>query len=355
MLKIVVAMTLLLPGLVTAQAPRAPVAVDVVRGEAVEAMQTATGAIYAREELLLRAPVAGRLAWILEAGQWAQEGQDLARIDATPLVLQREEQLARIRRSQVQLKNLDTRLQRYTELKAEDYATDVELDDLRAQRDLARADLDIARAQVRQLDDRIARATIRAPFDGVVTAQNRHAAEEVAQGEELARIVNVSEVELRAQLPLSWLSRLKAGDVLEASGAGHTLLGTIRSLIPDGNRMAQTFEARIDLPPEAAQIWAPGQLADVRLPTALLDQALLVPRDALVLRREAKYVYRITPDSTAEQVKVTLGPGRGEWIVVQGELSPGDRVAVRGAERLSNGQAVEVVRDLAAERNPQPS
>ncbi len=355
MLRIVAAMVLLLPGLAAAQAPKAPVAVDVVRREAVEAIQAATGAIYSREELLVRAPVSGRLQWIREAGQWVRAGEDLARIDATPLVLQREERLARIRRSEVQLKHLDTRLERFTELKAEDYTTDVELDDLRAQRDLARADLDIARAQVRQLDDQIARATIQAPFDGVLTAQNRYAAEEVAQGEELARMVNVRHVELRAQLPLSWLPRLKTGDVLEASGAGRTLLGTIRSLIPDGDRMAQTFEARIDLPPEAAQIWALGQLTDVRLPTALLDQALLVPRDALVLRREAKYVFRIAPDSTAQQVTVELGAGRGEWIVVQGALSPGDRVAVRGAERLSDGQAVEVVRDLAAERHSQAS
>ena len=338
-----------------AQAPPAPVAVDVVRSETVESTQSATGTVYSRQELLVRAAVPGRLSWIREAGESVQAGEVLARIDATPLILQREERQARIRRNEVQLQNLEDRLQRFSELQADDYYSDGDLTDLRAQRDLARGDLEIARVQIRQLDDQIERATIRAPFAGIVTERNRHAAEEVTRGEQLARLVDTTNIELRAQLPLSWLWRLERGDMLQVQAGGRQLLGTIRQVIPDADRMAQTFEARIDLPAEASSHWAVGQLTAVHLPTALQATALLVPRDALVLRREAKYVYRITTENTAEQVMVELGAGRGDWIVVEADLTAGDRVAVRGAERLADGQSVEIIRDLASERASQAS
>lgn len=337
------------------QAQSVPVVVDEVRSQNVEGMQAATGSLFSRQEMQLRAPVGGRLEWLQEVGVAVRAGAELARIDATPLLLQREERLARIQRSRVQLEHLEARLARVLQLEAHDYTSLETLDELRAQRDLARSDLKIAEVQVRQLDDQIGRARIVAPFDGLLTAQSRFAGEELSLGEDIARFVNPRNLELRARLPLSWLGQLRAGDVLEASAAGQSFLGQIRHLIPVGDRQAQTFEARMDLPAQAAAHWALGQLTEVRLPAALLAQSLLVPRDALVLRRDAKFVFRLGADGLSEQLPVKLGVGRGAWIVVDGDLRAGERVIVRGAERLQAGQAVQVIRDLASEVRATPS
>lgn len=337
-----------LPSAYAAEMPVAPVVVDHVRQDSAQAGQSATATVHSRQELRVRAGVAGRLEWVREAGERVARGDALARIDVVPLTLQREEQLARIHRNEVQLANLASRLARFSELQASNYYSVVELDDLRAQRDLAKADLEIARVQVRQLDDQIARATVVAPFEGLVTEQFRYPGEEVARGEDLAQVFNVGDIELRAVLPLDWLPGLAVGDVLEVRrGAEAAVLGTIRRLIPNADARSQTFEARVDLPASVQPSWVVGQLAAVRLPAALLARALMVPRDALVLRRDATYVFHIDDSEHAQRVPVELGAGRGEWIVVSGALSEGDRVVVRGAERLAPGQMVEVVRDLA--------
>lgn len=332
----------------SAELPAAPVVVDHVRRDSAQAAQNATATVHSRQELRVRAGIAGRLDWVREAGESVKVGQALARIDVVPLTLQREEQLARIRRNEVQLSNLKSRLARFSELQASNYYSVVDLDDLRAQRDLAKADLEIARVQVKQLDDQIARATVVAPFDGLVTQQFRYAGEEVARGEDLAQLFNVNDVELRAVLPLAWLPHISVGDVVEAHRQGRDVtLATIRSLIPRADTRSQTFEARIELP-QSQPAWVIGQLASLRMPAAAQSAALMVPRDALVLRREGSYVYHVDDTAHARRVVVELGAGRGQWVVVTGDLHEGDRVVVRGAERLMPDQAVDVVRDLAA-------
>lgn len=52
---------------------------------------------------------------------------------------------------------------------------------------------------------------------------------------------------------------------------------------------------------------------------------------------------RVSADGTAEQVEVTLGAAREARVEVRGALRAGDRVVVRGAERLAQGQTGRIV------------
>jgi hypothetical protein len=78
------------------------------------------------------------------------------------------------------------------------------------------------------------------------------------------------------------------------------------------------------------------------MPTAVAREVLTVPRDALVLRREGAFVYRIDDELKAEQVSVITGLGAGKLIEVIGDINAGDRVVIRGAERLSTGMIVQI-------------
>jgi multidrug efflux pump subunit AcrA (membrane-fusion protein) len=69
---------------------------------------------------------------------------------------------------------------------------------------------------------------------------------------------------------------------------------------------------------------------------------ITVPRDAVILRQGASYVMRVRPDNTAERVAVNLGPGRENHVQIDGSLQAGDRVIIRGAERLEPGQTVKI-------------
>ena len=96
----------------------------------------------------------------------------------------------------------------------------------------------------------------------------------------------------------------------------------------------------VDLPTATPGSAIDGQFAEVNIPLADEEPALFVPRDAVVLRSSGSYVFRINSENKAEKVDVVLGKGRGDLVSVTGQLAAGDRVAVRGAQRLSDGQEV---------------
>jgi multidrug efflux pump subunit AcrA (membrane-fusion protein) len=55
------------------------------------------------------------------------------------------------------------------------------------------------------------------------------------------------------------------------------------------------------------------------------------------------YVIRVSNDRRAERVDVKAGLADGDWIGVEGKLSPGDEVVVRGGEPLRGNEKLQVV------------
>lgn len=327
-----------------------PIVVDHVRSERMVKAMPVSGTVATRQEMQVTAGIAGRIAWMAEPGTRVQAGDPVARLDTGPLRLELAEQQAMLQRDSVNHRYLEQEVRRLERLSNSDYVSALDIEQARSQRDIAAGDMQVAQARIDQLEDQLNRATVRAPFDGIVSARSRFPGEDVSLGTPLGRLVDTQHLEVRAAVPLRFMNRTQIGDVLTVLVNGQEFVGRVRTVIAAGDALSQTFEIRIDLSDEAAPALAIGQLARVRVPLTTTNRMLAVPRDAVVLRQEGHRVVRINPDGKAEHVSVTLGPGHGQWIAVSGELQEGDTVAVRGAERLQPGQAVHIVRDLAEER-----
>ena len=85
------------------------------------------------------------------------------------------------------------------------------------------------------------------------------------------------------------------------------------------------------------------------MPTADEQAVLSVARDALILRRQGASVFRVNSDNTVEQINVITGLGAGKYIEVIGNMNAGDKVVIRGAERLSTGMEVNIIEDATSE------
>jgi len=94
--------------------------------------------------------------------------------------------------------------------------------------------------------------------------------------------------------------------------------------------------------------WLPGEAVRVSVPRGDAITTLAVPRDALVMRDSAVYVFRVDPTGAAERVTVEAGAGDAERVAVTGALEEGDQVVVRGAERLRHGQIVRILVPMEA-------
>jgi RND family efflux transporter MFP subunit len=333
-----------------AQQPPAPV-VQIAYVSDMEVAPTVAvpGTIYSRNDMQVTAGVAGQLTMVAEPGSMIQAGAAIASIDREPLLLQRAEQEVLLERAEINIRQLNSQLGRQRELQVSSLVSEFELEQTEANRDLAISDAKLIKVRLRQIDDQIRRADVRAPFTGVVTSRVHRAGEDVARGEVLAQMTDIQNMEVRAFVPLKHLPRTMVGEPIDVFATDTQYLGSIRSLVPTGDIRSQTFEARIDLPPEASASWTVGQLVSVSIPIRSGEQTLAIPRDALVLRRDGSYVFRINDENKAERIAVSIGDSSGDLIGVSGSLAQGDRVAVRGAENLREGAEVKIMVSQAAE------
>ena len=343
MRKIFALLFLFIPIAAIAQQPPAKV-VLVASVERTEIAPTVAvpGTVYSRNDMQVTASIAGQLLVVAEPGTFVREGEAIARIDKRPLLLQRAEQEALLERAEINIRQLESQLRRQRELQGSSLVSEFELEQTQANRDLAVSDANITKVRIRQIDDQIQRADIRAPFSGVVISRSHRGGEDVTRGEVLARITDIQNMEVRAFVPLKHLPRTVVGEAIDVFATDASFQGRIRSLVPTGDVRSQTFEARIDLPQNAVSSWTVGQLVSVAVPIRARELALAVPRDALVLRSNGAFVFRITDENKAEQIEVEIGDSAGDLIAVSGALTAGDRVAIRGAENLQEGADVKI-------------
>ncbi len=324
------------------EAPPSAVEVASVRRAEVVPTVPVTGNVHSQNDLQITAAVDGQLVYVAAPGTRVKVGDALLTLDVAPLKLQRAEQAALIKRAEAQLAFLDRQLSRQQDLMTRQSTAANQLDQTQMNRDVAASDLEVARLRMAQLDDQLARSEVRAQFDGVVTNRLRREGETVARGTPVARVTDTSALEVRVQVPLRNASALTPGLTLDVYGYELVGTGVVRSLVPALDNRAQTLELRVEIS-QTSRPWKIGELVSVLVPQSQPAQELVVDRDALILRRDGTYVFRVTSDQTVERVPVTTGNSQGDDIAVRGELQAGDDLVVRGAETLREGQQVNVV------------
>jgi RND family efflux transporter MFP subunit len=335
------------PSTAVAQQERsAPVQVAQVELRQLAPSVRATGIVRSRAAADLAAAVGGRLQWVAEPGAAVKAGQVVARLDSRELALARAEQAARVKRAEVNLVALEREV---TRLRASGNAVSrFNVDQAQSNRDLAEADLQVARALLAQTDDQLNRSRLTAPFDGVVSDRVHRAGEEVARGEVIARIVNPDELEIRLFVPLRHVKAIQPGHVVDVTADRREFTATVSSIVPAGDPRTQSFEVLVKAP-TVDGLLAAGNTVQVRLPLGEPQRRLSVPRDALIIRADGLFVVKVAGDKRAERVSVKAGIADGDWIAVDGSLRAGDRIVVRGGESLRGNEKLDVVGVLEGE------
>jgi hypothetical protein len=142
------------------------------------------------------------------------------------------------------------------------------------------------------------------------------------------------------------LPYIRPGTRLGLIIAGQPATGAVRTLVPVGDDQSRLYELRLLLEGDG---WSAGQSVRIAIPTAASRPAIVIPRDALVLRRDGATVFRILADNTAERISVETGIAEGDFIEIVGAVRPGDAIVIRGGERLRAGQQVTPTQQVSGE------
>ena len=294
----------------------------------------AIGTGRARMSVDLRAESAGKIVeLVLEANRRFAEGDVLLRLDDANTRLAVE--LARARLSDSQ-RTLD----RFEQLYGRGAAAVSALDQARIDAEVARIELEIA-------NEAFARRTLRAPFDGVSTLPDVHVGDWIDTDDVVATYDDRSTILVEFDVPELLLPRLALDMEVEtgtAAAPGFSFSGIVTAIdsrLDPGSRAARV---RVAIPNEDDRL-RPGASFTVGLALPG-DDFPAVPELALQFTRGGLHVWRIVEDK-AEQVPVRLVRRRSGGVLVDGDLGPGDRVVVEGAQRLSPGRPVEIVMDPA--------
>tara|TARA_R110002110_G_scaffold415693_1_gene653813 strand:- start:14372 stop:15445 length:1074 start_codon:yes stop_codon:yes gene_type:complete len=333
-------LALLLPALIAAADTGVVVETARVERIAMGARLPLNGSVFSRNDVAVTAAVAGELDWVAEPGTRIGRGQVIARLDRTPLQLRREELQGLLEREAVNEVYQSKVVERYLALSETQNLSVFLLDEAMSRRDIARKDMAILEARIRQLDDEMARSEVRARFNGILAERYKQGGEYVAPGEIIGRLVDLERLEVRVAVPISYRARLAVGDRLEITVDEGSHAGVVRTLIAAGDPVSQTFELHIDLLDADREVIIPGQLVRVEIPLEASQMTLAVPRDAVVIRSEGSYIYRVSARGVAERVPVAVGAGQAHLVAVSGELEEGQRIVVRGGDRLREGQQV---------------
>ena len=300
---------------------------------------------------MLAAEISGLVTELkVREGDHVSAGQPLVMLRTTPLELELQAAQARLKEAQARRKLAETSLERYRGLIEGNAISRHELDEAQYEFDAWQGRIETLRAEIAAIRFDIERSTIRAPFNGIVVARHTEVGQWSEAGSRVLEVLSTDTQEVHVDVPEKYFNDLREGvnvDVTFDSVPGRVFATYVRALIPRAEAHARTFPVKLRLLEPSENIGA-GMLARATFPLGEVTPGTLVPKDAIVQFGENTVVFLVNGGS-AVPAPVSVNGAMGVWAVVNGAVSPGDKVITRGNERLQPGQPVQ------AESLPYPS
>ena len=336
-------------------------------------------------------------------GEFVSAGEPLARLDIRNLQTQHQRLRAEKARASAQLRELETgaraediaaaaaavrdlehqlsleqvRLERRESLYTEGAISREELDQvsfgreaLQARLDRARSELeelqngtrqeqiDAQQALVQQLDASIAdlevtmaKSTLRAPFEGIVSTQQLDEGTVVGAGQSVLRLMEDAPPEARVGIPVSAINQLEIGDQKTVRLGNQTYPATISAILPEIAPQTRTQTVVLALEPSTMAQVSPGQTVRLDLVETVPTEGIWLPTEALTQSIRGLWnSYVLTQseggDSDVYQVQpqgIEILHQAGDRVLVRGTVQPGDLIVANGAHRLAPGQQVQPI------------
>lgn len=321
------------------QQPPSPVVTATSRAGEVVPQNRLIGTVYYPEISQVAAEVSGRVDSIrFEEGDRLQAGAMLVTLSKDIASMELEAAVSDYQEVLSELENARLELDRYRTLIKQGTISQSDFDDTQSQ-------VEILERRARSLESRaelwrirLSKAGVPAPYDGVVLEKHVGRGEWVQAGTPIATMARDDYLEVVVDIPGELVGYAHSGRKVDVLVAGQRITGEILSLIPRGDLATRTFPLKIKI--ENTKGFAQGMEAVAWVPAGEPMEAVLVPRDAVILQRGAQMMWAVK-DGAATPVPVEVEAYEGLEVAVRGPgVEPGMVVVVKGNERLSPGQPV---------------
>ncbi|NQZ06877.1 MAG: efflux RND transporter periplasmic adaptor subunit, partial [Algicola sp.] len=219
-------------------------------------------------------------ALYVNEGDKVKQGSILARQDTALLETEKEELLARMVQVDADLKLVDADLKRIRALRQNAFSAQQTLDQLQARRQGFIASKKRIEAGLHSTAVKIAKSTLLAPFDGVVSKRFIALGEVIAAGSPALKLLQIGSDEIKIGVPVSLLSQLDLTQDLTVTIAGQTHNVKLLTRGQDVDQVTRTVQLRFAFADNAVDM-VNGQLAYLNLPQQYQQAGFWVPTTAL--------------------------------------------------------------------------
>lgn len=327
------------------QAPKSVVWVSVPKAVSSQSARVFPAVLHPRVESTLAFRVGGRVALrMVEVGQTVKAGQTLAQLATDDVLTGLHAARQQVTGAEAELTQLQADEARLARLVVDGSAPAAELERQRTRVRAAQARLEGARQGEQLAANRVSHATLKAPFDGVVTTVLADAGQVLSEGQPMLMLARAGEMEAEVFLPEELAGRARevaASLVIPGAPQTQPMPLVVREIAPMGAGPGRQVRVRYALksPASAQPALRWGQTTEVRWSSGA-EVGSHIPTGALVKRDGAPYVWLVSDkDSRLVKHDVTVQRHTTDGVVVSG-LPAHAKVVSAGAQKLVAGTQV---------------
>ncbi len=305
----------------------------ITKYEVLDSKVLTTGTILANEEVDLKSEVDGKITKIFfREGSYVKAGDLLVKINDADLQAQLQSAKSRLELQ----KDTEYRQKQLLEKEAisqEDY-------------DMTANQLQVNQAEVELIKARIDKTEIRAPFSGIVGLKNVSEGSFVNNSMIIASLQNINPIKIDFSIPERYSSMVEVGDEINFTITGNNkkYIGKVYAIEPKIDPVTRTLQIRALCSNTGREI-LPGSFANIELVLKKIENAILVPSEALIPDIKGQKVFLYKNGSAVPQqvetgirtdvnVQLTSGVSEGDTIITSGmlQLRPGMPVSISELE-----------------------
>jgi membrane fusion protein (multidrug efflux system) len=289
-----------------------------------------SGSVEANEQVEIRSEVSGIVESInFQEGSSVSKGQLLFKVNDIEL---------RAQLSQANTKqNLASENERRAKLLLQKEAISQE------EYDVARAEYASTKAQGQLIKAQIAKTAIRAPFSGRIGLRSISVGTYITPAILVAKLVNIGKLKITFSIPEKYAQKVKINTMISFTVTGSTeeYSAKIYAIEPTVEIATRTLQVRAIAENKEGKL-LPGTFANVELPLNSIEEAILVPTQAVIPVQNGKKIF-ISEFGKAKEVMIETATRTDASLIVLSGLKAGDTVITSGIMSLKNDAPVKVI------------
>jgi len=277
-----------------------------------------------------------------EQGAAIKAGQSLIELDASKQKLRLKRAEATVESANAELEKADSTYQRHRNLVANGALSKEEFKKSKADFERASANVQDARAALSIAQQELRETTVISPVDGTVVESNLERGQVVLPGDTLAVVQVNDTLRMVTYISQKEVNLLKVGDkasVVSPAVPGREYEARVELIGSDADPNTGNYVVKLTINNQD-RVLRSGMSARAKLQGIVMENTLLIPKQAIVDRNRRKVVFTVN-DGIAKAVQPVFGvAGAGELIPVFAGLNEGDVIALSQLDLLVDQSAV---------------